>query len=312
MPARSNAFQRMVRAIHGHVSRVGTVTESKMLPDKDTGSLVEVDVVIEETVGGHRVLIGIECTAGKRKATIEWYREMLSKHAGLAISKTVLVSESGFTREVHRKAKVHNVELLTLGQAQTCNWHTLIGKLKSGTVADVEFRLETLSVIASADAESIEDLQRITPDNLLHVQGKVIPLGLLAVAVAKQLGVTKAIMARLGQAIESSSPPSFRFQVPPDAYIQLGAERIGVREVQAVLTIHPRFQPISWRSIELNGRAVAAGSFPAEFLFKGATGETVVTASSRAEGDLRVTVLDPNDNDIQLECFPHALWQAKP
>ena len=307
MPARSNAFQRLVRAIQGHLSRTGTVKESRMLPDKDTGSLVEVDIVIDESIGGHPILVGIECTAEKRKATIEWYREMRGKHSGLPIDKTVLVSQSGFTREVHKKARKDNVTLMTPGQAQAFGWQTLFAKLKGGTVADVQFSLRRVSLVSN-DTEAM-DPGSFTADSVLRIPGKELPLGRLIMEVAQQHGLTRKIMASLSEVLKKTDHFSFRFNVPKYTSIVIGDKTVSILSVEATLSIHPRYQHVDWKPVEVNGQTVAAGTFPAEFLFPGAPGDSVVTASRGPNDDFKVTLLGPQDNDIQLDTFPDALWQ---
>jgi len=307
MPARSNAFQRLVRGIQGHLSRGGTVTESRMLQDKDTGSSVEVDIVIEEMVGGHQILVGIECTAGKRKATIEWYREMRGKHGDLPIAKTVLVSESGFTREVHKKAKKDNVALMTLGEAQTFEWQSLFSKLKGGTVADVGFSLRqvTLKLLSNPLGDCP---MSIDPDVMLHGPGINLQIGHLVMQVAQQAGLTRKIMADLGEIMKKTDHFSFGFRLPSGTRIDIDEKQMEVTEVSAVLSIHPRYRDVKWKTFDVNGQAVAAGTFPADFLFPGAAGDSVVTASQGSYDNIKVSLLGPSDTDIQLEVFPHALW----
>lgn len=309
MPARSNAFQRLVRAIQGHLSRAGTVTESRMLQDKDTGSPVEVDIVIEEAVGGHSVLVGVECTAGKRKATIEWYREMRAKHADLPIAKTVLVSESGFTREVYKKAKKDDITLLTVGEAQTFKWRALFAKLKDGTVADVGFSLRQVSVTLRSNPDNSPALQ-VDADVVVHGPSIENPLGQLVMEVARQGGLTRKIMSNLGEVLKKTDHFSFGFRVPEGTHILIDSRQIEVIEVNAAVSIHPRFRSVEWRPLDFNGQTVAAGTFPAEFLFPGAVGDSVVTVSQDGNDSIKVGLLGPSDTDLQLEVFPHALWSG--
>lgn len=54
---------------------------------------------------------------------------------------------------------------------------------------------------------------------------------------------------------------------------------------------------------------VAATTFPADFLFPGTSGESVLTISQDASDEMKVRLLGPSDEDIPLEVFPNALWQ---
>lgn len=308
MPARSNSFQRLVRAIQGHLSRAGTVTESRFLNDRDTGSPVEVDIVIEEVVGGHTVLVGVECTAGKRKATIEWYREMRSKHADLPISKTVLVSESGFTQQVYRKARRDGITLLSLGEAQNFKWQDLFAKLSGGKLADVSFALRSVELLLRARAESpptkVSDF-----DLIVHGPGFEAPLGLIAMTAAKESGATKAIMANLGAVLKRTDHAFITFRLPAGSYVIVDGMQTDLLEVKATFSIHPKYRAMEWRPIDFNGQTVAATTFPADFLFPGTSGESVLTISQDASDEMKVRLLGPSDEDIPLEVFPNALWQ---
>src|SRR6478736_2003809 len=99
MPARTNAFQRLVYLLKTHVAAGATVTESKMLPDLVSGKLREVDVVVESIVAGYDVRIGIECRDHARQADITWVEQMISKHKRLPIHRLVLVSRRGFAAD---------------------------------------------------------------------------------------------------------------------------------------------------------------------------------------------------------------------
>ena len=47
MPKRTNFFQKLIYQLHKQLAGNAVVTESKMFIDKETGSQVEVDIVIE-------------------------------------------------------------------------------------------------------------------------------------------------------------------------------------------------------------------------------------------------------------------------
>jgi len=55
MPRRSNEFQRLIFLVKQQVAADCTVTESKMLPDRLSNSLREVDICIERSVADHLV-----------------------------------------------------------------------------------------------------------------------------------------------------------------------------------------------------------------------------------------------------------------
>lgn len=67
-----------------------------MLADRRTGQPREVDVAITQQVASHRVIVCVEATSGRRKASVEWVERMVGKHKCLPTSELVLVSEAGF------------------------------------------------------------------------------------------------------------------------------------------------------------------------------------------------------------------------
>ena len=89
MPRRSNAFQRLVYLIQQQVSPGATVTDSKFLHRSDTGALVEVDIVVDGSLGGTTITVGVECAAGGRPASVEWVNRNERQHQDLPIDKTI-------------------------------------------------------------------------------------------------------------------------------------------------------------------------------------------------------------------------------
>lgn len=115
MPKRTNPFQTVVFLIQKNIAGQATVTQSAELADLVTGKSREVDVVIEATVAGHTIRIGVECRDWERKRrprpqTVEWVECMYGKHQSLPTDRLVLVSRSGFTEEAVKKARSYNIE----------------------------------------------------------------------------------------------------------------------------------------------------------------------------------------------------------
>ncbi|MES2125213.1 MAG: hypothetical protein V4503_11060 [Gemmatimonadota bacterium] len=98
MPKRTNEFQQLVYLLKKQLAGDAMVTESKFLRDRISGLETEVDICIEVTTAGHGVILSLECTDERRKATIEWVREMYGKHASLPTNALILASRSGFTK----------------------------------------------------------------------------------------------------------------------------------------------------------------------------------------------------------------------
>jgi hypothetical protein len=171
MPQRSNPFQRLIYLIQHQLAIGATVSESKFLPDTLSGRQVEVDVVIEGKLGAVPLVIGIECTAGKRPATVEWVDQMLGKHGTLPVDKTVLVSQSGFTSEARSKAQAHGIEALELSAAVDRDWSSWAVDVRNLRYATFTLTPDALKAESPAgDPERAKFL--LVPESIIHEPGK--------------------------------------------------------------------------------------------------------------------------------------------
>ena len=105
VPKRTNFFQDIVALVHRHLAPEATIEESAMLVDRHTGFEAEVDVVMRQEVGGYSVTISVEAMSEARGATVEWVREMDSKHSQLETAQLVLVSAHGFSPQAESFAR---------------------------------------------------------------------------------------------------------------------------------------------------------------------------------------------------------------
>jgi hypothetical protein len=128
MPKRSNPFQNLFHLIYRQMGGTATVTESKMLRDKETGAEREVDIVIESDIVGERITIGVECNAEARPASVEWVEQMRGKHQALPTDKVILVSRSGFYKNAIKKAELYGYSTISLGEAIAADWTRIVGK----------------------------------------------------------------------------------------------------------------------------------------------------------------------------------------
>jgi hypothetical protein len=105
MPRRSNLFQDVVAILQRHVVGDASVEESALLPNRLTGELREVDVVIRTSAGDYPLTVAVEARSAARRADVSWVEAMLKKHEDLATDKLVLVSQRGFTDQARRRAE---------------------------------------------------------------------------------------------------------------------------------------------------------------------------------------------------------------
>lgn len=128
MPQRSNDFQKIALNIHRALATRGiTVEESVLVPEKNSETTREVDILLTTTVASHKVRVGIECRDHERNQDITWIDGLIGKYANLDIDRVIAVSHSPFTHPAKQKAAQHNIELLTLEEAERVDWASKIG-----------------------------------------------------------------------------------------------------------------------------------------------------------------------------------------
>lgn len=125
MPARTNQFQNLIYEVERQLAPLGAVVEeSAMLPERVSGELREVDILISLDEGHHRVRIGIECQDRSRPATKQWVESIAKKHEELGINKTVLVSSAGFHASARRRAESLFMSVLDIAHINRADWPT--------------------------------------------------------------------------------------------------------------------------------------------------------------------------------------------
>lgn len=110
-------FERVVAMIEEAAApRGATVRSPDRIRDLTTGEMREVDASIRLPVGTVEILITIECRKRSRKADDTWIEQLAMKRHKIGASKTIAVSEKGFSRSAHLTARHHNIELRTLSE----------------------------------------------------------------------------------------------------------------------------------------------------------------------------------------------------
>ncbi|TWT67267.1 restriction endonuclease [Allorhodopirellula solitaria] len=159
MPKRTNSFQQSIRFIYEAIAEQGfVVLESEELTDSDGSTLREVDLLIRGSVAGHAVSIAIECRDRSRKDTVEWIDQLIGKYTAIPVQKVVAVSATGFSRSATDKAKKHQIETLTLAQAEEADW---AGFVKLGAVVTHSPKFELLSVEPLTEDPDFPPLRQI-------------------------------------------------------------------------------------------------------------------------------------------------------
>lgn len=168
MPKRSNDFQRLIYLVRCNLADGAKVVESKLLRDRQTKTLREVDVAIEGSVGGHQVRICIECRDHKRIADVQWVEQMKAKHERLDTNALMLASRSGFSPEALAVAKTYGIDTFTLEELDEAALKERLSPSSSLWLKSVRVTPTKVTVTTGLDDGLMPDLVTTFPDNLLY------------------------------------------------------------------------------------------------------------------------------------------------
>ena len=128
MPKRTNEFQQIVLRIHAALAgTAATVEESVLLKEKNSDATREVDVLVSTSAAGHLIKVAVECRDNARDQDITWVDCLVGKYINLDVQKVVAVSHTDYSATAAQKAAQHNIELLTLKEAQGTDWASKVG-----------------------------------------------------------------------------------------------------------------------------------------------------------------------------------------
>jgi hypothetical protein len=141
-----------------------TVEESAMLRHAITGELREVDVVVKSLVAGYQLLVGVEATAGGRRADVQWVERMVAKHEHLPTNKLVLVASAGFTLQARTLAVAGGAVPLAPEDVAESESHVL-GQLRSLWPKAFELRVERVTIsVRREGSEALTVIENAPPD----------------------------------------------------------------------------------------------------------------------------------------------------
>ncbi len=160
MPARSNDFQRLVFLVKKVLTGTNaTVTESKFLNRLTSKKRKrEVDVCIEAQVGGHHVIVSIECCDHGRPADVEWVERLKAKHDALPTNTLVLASRSGFSEQAREVADEAGIQLLTYNAITT---EQDVANTIGSTLSAMTFELTATKVVGVVPATETLGAERV-------------------------------------------------------------------------------------------------------------------------------------------------------
>lgn len=168
MPKRTNEFQKIVFLLKRHAAAGATVTESKLLRDRITGTWREVDICVESIIAGHHMVVSVECRDRGRRSDVQWVEEMKTKHERLPTNALVLISSSGFTKEAETVAQAYGIETIPFGALDDNSAERLFGD--SSSLWSKVFTLTASKVVSGVSATATLPAERVAlnPDNLIY------------------------------------------------------------------------------------------------------------------------------------------------
>lgn len=126
MPARTNEFQELVALIERALAPQGAkIRQSVMESVPGLSSPREIDVLVEGQFGSVHMKIAYEAKNERRRIDVITVESLIGKYRGpgsVSVDKFVLVSSRGFTKGAIEKAKLADIELITLQEAKSKDW----------------------------------------------------------------------------------------------------------------------------------------------------------------------------------------------
>lgn len=86
------------------------------LPDRRTGHLRQIDVLVRAKIGVQELIIIIECRNRKCKDDVTWIEQLAGKRDAVLAHKAIAVSSSGFTNGAIEAARYENIDLRTIAE----------------------------------------------------------------------------------------------------------------------------------------------------------------------------------------------------
>jgi hypothetical protein len=261
-----------------------------MLKDRLTGYETEVDLVVTKNVGGIPVVLGIECTAEKRPATVEWVREMTAKHENLPVDKSVLVSRSGYSKQAQVLARAKGALPLTLDEAQSGDWSAFVGSLSGLRLAFTEFSVERVHLTVP-DGNPGGELNLDAPLRRSDQDGTFVVRDYFE-ALVKRGDLFERVIRRWLEHPVDQRPSKFNFRVDttPNTLTEVRAEDGSWKRVvsgAAEVTVTVTDRPLDLVAQRYLGHQVAHAVVPNVFQEQVGGGEEIVVNLVGGEDGLR-------------------------
>jgi hypothetical protein len=120
------AFEALVAQIQRQLAPSATVVEDERILGS-SGVTRRVDVTVRQSVSAYSILIAIDCKRHRRKVDVGYVAAFADQAKDVRANRAVLISNTGFTKGAVAIAKVHDMDLQTLVEAQETDWVAQFG-----------------------------------------------------------------------------------------------------------------------------------------------------------------------------------------
>ena len=104
-------YQEAVAILYEQAEGIGVVRRNVFLPDKVTGQMRQIDVLIELEAKSHPISILVDAKFQKGKLDVKDIEDVLALAEAVKACKSVIVAANGWTRPTGTKAKFCNMDL---------------------------------------------------------------------------------------------------------------------------------------------------------------------------------------------------------
>lgn len=157
-----------------------TVEPNKKLKDKDTGRMVEFDVIITYDQGHRKIVAGIECRDRSRRVQVDAVAAYSNKCRAANINYPIIASSKGFAKTAEKKATALGIQCLDIAKAESVNWMRAPGfsvfqRIIEGTNIDyiLEEGAPSIKNYIIVDKEGNEISQKIINNRVFHDFDKI-------------------------------------------------------------------------------------------------------------------------------------------
>jgi Restriction endonuclease len=115
-------YEKIAAGIYRMLSPSSHVQHDVKLLGKDSGTERQVDILIEDTVAGHKIAVAVDCKNWNSRIAVPDVGSFASFVKDIGMQKGVMLSKKGYSKNALRYAKQLGIDLCQLHDAASRNW----------------------------------------------------------------------------------------------------------------------------------------------------------------------------------------------